>query len=68
MRTFTQNNISFILKKEVLYMKSNHQTMIIILIIIFGFFVSTSIKKIADEFSTSSETPPELITQKIKKR
>ena len=45
-------------------MKPNHQTIIIISIIIFGFFVSTSMNEIAAEFNSSAETSSELITHK----
>ena len=45
-------------------MKFNHDTIVMILIIILGFFVSTSLKEIADESSTSSEISADLITDK----
>ena len=45
-------------------MKFNHDTIIMILIIILGFFVSITLKEIADEFTTSREISADLITDK----
>ena len=45
-------------------MNFKNDTIIMILIIILGFFISISLKEITDEFCTSSEISADLITDK----